>query len=84
LPERIICDADLDYLGRDDFEIIGSRLREEFFNYKVITTEEEWDRLQVRFFENHQYLTSTSIHSRCPMKSEYLQKLKQKLLKYNP
>jgi uncharacterized protein len=84
LPEKIICDADLDYLGRDDFETIGSGLRQEFFNYKVITTEEEWDRLQVHFFENHRYFTTTSIHNRCPLKTGHLQQLKEKLLKYNP
>jgi predicted metal-dependent HD superfamily phosphohydrolase len=37
LLQRIICDADLDYLGRDDFEVIGEKLRQEFFVYGVVT-----------------------------------------------
>jgi hypothetical protein len=31
--QEIICDADLDYLGRDDFYTIGRTLFEEFMTY---------------------------------------------------
>jgi len=81
LPEMIICDADLDYLGRDDFEVISDRLRQEFVTYRI-ATEQEWDQLQVQFFANHQYFTDTSIRTRCLMKKKHLEKLKQKLIKY--
>ena len=36
LLEQIICDADLDYLGRNDFEPISRNLYKEFITYKVI------------------------------------------------
>jgi uncharacterized protein len=36
LPEMIICDADLDYLGREDFEAISNSLKNEFLTYGVI------------------------------------------------
>ena len=36
LPEMIICDADLDYLGRKGFEKISNTLKEEFLIYGVI------------------------------------------------
>jgi hypothetical protein len=84
LPEMIICDADLDYLGRDDFDVISNSLKEEFLTYNIISNEPEWDQLQVRFFESHQYFTATSIKERCPAKGTYLEKLKQKLIRQNP
>ena len=81
LPERIICDADLDYIGRDDFETISNELKNEFLAYGVIKDELDWDRLQVSFFESHNYFTASSIHDRCPLKIQHLEHLKQKLIK---
>ncbi len=81
LPEMIICDADLDYLGRDDFEPISNSLKNEFLAYGVIKNEQEWNQLQVSFFESHRYLTVTSIRDRAPVKMKHLEMLKQNLLK---
>lgn len=83
LPEKIICDADLDYLGRDDFETISNNLKEEFFVYGVIKNEAEWDRLQVSFFNNHHYFTDTSLSDRLPVKMKHLERLKLKLTESN-
>ena len=80
LPEMIICDADLDYLGREDFEAISNSLKNEFLTYGVINSGMEWDRLQVSFFNSHHYFTATSVLSRCPAKKEHLELLKQKLI----
>ncbi len=81
LPEMIICDADLDYLGRDDFEVISNSLKNEFLTYGVIKNEIEWNNLQVTFFDTHHYFTATSVQSRCPAKMQHLEVLKQKLIK---
>ena len=75
LLQRIICDADLDYLGRDDFEVIGEKLRQEFFVYGVVQTEEEWDRLQLKFLTSHKYHTASSQHMREPVKQMHLHSL---------
>src|SRR6185437_4372120 len=77
LLEKIICDADLDYLGRDDFFDIGDRLAEELMAYNSIKTREEWNRLQVRFLEQHHYWTQTSIASRKAKKDEHFLYLKK-------
>jgi uncharacterized protein len=82
LPEMIICDADLDYLGRTDFGTISQALKNEFLAFGVIKNEEEWDQLQVKFFENHQYFTRSSRHDRHPVKQEHLKRLKQKIERY--
>jgi len=79
LPEMILCDADLDYLGRADFELISERLRIEMINYDLVKTESEWNQLQVSFFESHSYLTSFSQRDRNPMKLQQLEKLRQKI-----
>src|SRR6478735_947765 len=75
LLEQIICDADLDYLGRDDFEVIGEKLRQEFLVYGVVQTEEEWDRLQLKFLTSHKYHTASSQHMREPVKQMHLHSL---------
>jgi uncharacterized protein len=80
LPEMIICDADLDYLGRDDFEIISNALKNEFLAYGVIKNEPEWDRLQVNFFDSHKYFTDSSVRDRYPVKMQHLELLKRKLI----
>lgn len=55
--EEIICDADLDYLGTDDFLPIGNQLFQEFMHYGVVKDEEAWNRLQLKFLTAHQYFT---------------------------
>ena len=58
--EEIICDADLDYLGTDDFFPIGDQLFKEFLHYGVVKDEEGWNRLQMKFIVAHQYFTDYS------------------------
>ncbi|RQO30166.1 phosphohydrolase [Taibaiella sp. KBW10] len=77
--EEILADADLDYLGRDDFFTIGDRLYEELSMFGIVNTEEDWNRLQERFLERHHYFTATSIRLRKDKKQEHLNKIKAKL-----
>lgn len=74
--ECIICDADLDYLGRDDVEIIANKLFEELKSLSVISTKSQWREMQIRFLETHQYYTSFSQQNRIPKKHEYLERLR--------
>ncbi len=69
---RILCDADLDYLGRVDFMPIGATLFKEMRHFGVLKTEREWNELQVRFLERHKYFTRTNKESREPQKQEHL------------
>jgi uncharacterized protein len=75
LLQRIICDADLDYLGRDDFELIGDKLRQEFLAYGVVKNDKEWDRLQLKFLASHKYHTASSQRDREPVKQMHLHSL---------
>ena len=73
--EKIICDADLDYLGRSDFLQIGDALRREFTFYKVVSNDQEWEKLQLNFLQNHKYHTKTSQKQREPVKHQHYSKL---------
>jgi uncharacterized protein len=77
--EEIICDADLDYLGREDFFDIGNKLFEELLMYGIITDEQQWNYLQMKFLETHDYFTETSKRLRQRKKDEHLRLIKSKL-----
>ena len=79
LVSMILCDADLDYLGRNDFTRVGATLFEELKAYGVLSTELEWDTLQVRFLEEHRFFTRTSQVSRDPLKRRHLEQLRDRL-----
>ena len=79
---RILCDADLDYLGRGDFFSIGNKLFAEMKVYGVLHTEREWNELQVRFLERHQYFTVTNKHLREPVKQAHLTKVREWLVEH--
>ena len=75
--ERIICDADLDYLGRNDFYQISDLLGKELEVYGNIKSKLEWNKLQINFLEAHQYHTDFAIRNRQPKKEERIFELKQ-------
>ena len=70
--QEIICDADLDYLGRADFEKIADRLRRELREMNKINSDRAWDNLQVKFLNQHQYFTKTAKETRQKKKEENL------------
>jgi TolB-like protein/predicted metal-dependent HD superfamily phosphohydrolase len=72
LLEKIICDADLDYLGRDDFYAIGQRLFEELKSQKTVKSEREWNLIQKTFLESHRFHTNFSITHREGKKQQHL------------
>lgn len=76
--EQIIGDSDLDYLGTDAFYKVADKLYKELLAFKIISTEEEWDRLQVEFLRDHKYHTPFAIKYRKPVKQKYLKELIKK------
>lgn len=77
--EEIICDADLDYLGRDDFHEISDKLRRELKEHGKIDSDRQWDEMQVKFLEQHRYFTKTSIETRRPKKIQNYEEVKARL-----
>jgi adenylate cyclase len=60
LLESIICDSDLDYLGRSDFIPVSNTLYEELKARNKMNSLNEWNKLQVKFISGHQYFTKTA------------------------
>ena len=76
--EQILCDADLDYLGRDDFFIHSFKLRLEWqLNGLKNTTLNEWIQVQIHFLTEHRYFTKSAILLRNEKKLKFLEELKQ-------
>ena len=75
LLEDIICDADLDYLGREDVYAIAQTLFEELKVHANLTDPKTWNDIQVNFLSRHHYHTRFSQEYRQPKKEEYLKKL---------
>lgn len=73
---QILADADLDYLGRNDFSEIGDKLYRELSFYGDDMSRDEWDRKQIAFLENHQYFTKTAINLRQAKKDANLGRIK--------
>jgi uncharacterized protein len=73
--EAILCDADLDYLGRSDFEPIGNTLFEEMNQNGQAINASDWRALQIRFLESHTYFTVTNQALRSPVKQRHLMQL---------
>ena len=79
----ILCDADLDYLGRDDFEPTASNLFKELKHLGVVQEEEAWNRIQVNFLRQHHYHTSYGKQFRQPKKAKHLQELEELVASYD-
>lgn len=77
--EEILADADLDYLGRDDFSFIANQLFLENSYFGTAGDIDEWNRKQVDFMENHRYFTKTANNLRQAKKDANLGRVKAKL-----
>lgn len=79
LLEKIIADADMDSLGRDDFLAASLALRREQEARNVKVTDEEWYSSQVEFLKSHEYFTRAAHYLRDSGKERNIA-LVQKLL----
>jgi exopolyphosphatase/pppGpp-phosphohydrolase len=76
---EILCDADLDYLGRDDFFMLSGRLFTELKNEGLMQHEEQWNRRQADFMGSHSYFTKTAINLRQPRQEHHVELIKLKI-----
>ncbi|WP_228853356.1 HD domain-containing protein [Aegicerativicinus sediminis] len=83
LYEEILADADLDYLGRGDYDELSSRLLKEFLYYDVVSNQKEWLDAQIKFLEIHRYHTDLAQKERIKTKLEKLKELKEDRYKLN-
>lgn len=76
LLQRIICDADLEYLGTEDATNSSEDLYRETVHVIPHFTHKEWIQTQIKFLTSHQYHTDYCKKKSEPGKQAYLQQLK--------
>lgn len=73
--QKIMADADLDYLGREDIFITGQRLQYEWKMFGIVSTLREWHEKQLAFLKSHKYFTASAINLREKGKQENIKEL---------
>ena len=78
--EKIMCDADHDYLGRADYYNVAKKLRLEMENFGENMSELEWIKYQLHYLENvHRYHTETAKNIRLQSKKVRITELQEQL-----
>lgn len=77
--EQIICDADLDYLGREDFPVISQDLFNEMLACGELNDQRKWDEIQVVFLDKHHFHTSYNQERRNQQKLQHLLEIKKRI-----
>ena len=76
--QEIICDADLAYLGRNDFFKLSKGLYQEMMEFGTIKNWKQWLQLQEKFLKQHHYFTLAAIETYNIEKLKNLQIIKSK------
>ncbi len=74
--QKILCDADLYYLGSANFFRESENLYKEFKKEGIVANHEEWEIRQLEFLEQHRYFTSTANKERGERKKQYLKQVR--------
>ncbi|MBQ4215353.1 MAG: HD domain-containing protein [Bacteroidales bacterium] len=80
LLECIMCDADLDYLGRSDFIPVSDTLYDELHVQNIVNDKNTWNKQQIKFISNHTYFTNFAKNNREVNKQKQIKRL-QSLIK---
>ncbi len=74
--EELLCDADLDSLGREDFFVVGHTYRRELLARGESFTLREWYERQEKFLSGHQYHTDVARQLRDRQKERNLEEVR--------
>ena len=77
--QKIICDSDLDYLGRSDFIPVSNMLFKELAEQNIVTCIDDWNIMQYKFLNVHQYFTNTANHLREVNKQTQIDRIKSEI-----
>lgn len=82
LLEMVLCDADLSYLGTDQYPVRAQLLRKEMAEFRDRQfTDGEWIAFNLSFFKSHQYYTKAAQKAYGSTKRVHQAKLEQALNK---
>jgi uncharacterized membrane-anchored protein YitT (DUF2179 family) len=74
--EKILCDADLYYLGTEHYFKIADNLYNEWKEIGMVKHKEEWKQKQIAFLDAHKYFTKTAMNECAMVKEKNLTHLK--------
>jgi uncharacterized membrane-anchored protein YitT (DUF2179 family)/predicted metal-dependent HD superfamily phosphohydrolase len=74
----ILCDADLYYLGTDDYKPMAENLFRELIAENMISDKTEWEQQQIDFLNAHSYFTGTAHQILAAKQEKNLATLKSK------
>jgi uncharacterized protein len=77
--EELLCDADLDSLGREDFFVTSQLLRLEMLAHGRKISLCEWHKIQLEFLTTHNYFSATARELRGPGKQKNIQEVRELL-----
>ena len=69
---KILCDADLYYLGTSNYETIADTLFDEFLEEDILHNKLQWQEQQTSFLKSHQYFTKTARKKLGPIQEKNL------------
>jgi adenylate cyclase len=78
--QKIICDADLDYLGRSDMIPVSNTLYKELKEQNKIGSLNDWNKLQLKFISSHQYFTNTAQNLREVNKQKQIERIEKLII----
>ncbi len=73
--EEILADADMEYLGTDVAATQANNLYRELNTLNPLLTKDEWDRIEVRFLQEHRFFTNYCKKLSVPAKVRYMNNL---------
>lgn len=74
--EKVLADADLEYLSTENYEPVSELLYKELCHFNPGFTRKQWDQVQIEFLENHSYHTDFYKKNKENFKHQHLLKLK--------
>lgn len=75
LLQEVICDADLFYLGSNEYFDGANKLFAEWKEAGKVKEDTDWYKMQIDFLKKHRYFTLTALKEREQKKKENLQEL---------
>ena len=76
---KLLCDADLFYLGGDEYDLYANKLFTEFRANGIVKTSLDWDLKQSDFLLTHHYFSATAIKERAHGKHRILKHVQSRL-----
>ncbi|MGB0166141.1 MAG: adenylate/guanylate cyclase domain-containing protein [Luteibaculum sp.] len=83
LMQRVICDADLFYLGNPKFHDIADTLFHELEDRAVVKDKRHWDEIQIHFLTKHHFHTDFAKKKAQPGKERHLVEIKNRYQQNN-